>query len=428
MKRTGNLRLLVADYRGILHEHPSLCAVAWDGEGPRVADASDFVQLDPDGGVLMLPGRRPVGCDPATGRFEVVERLRMGGRSGECFAVAAFAPVWQTRTLLPAYESLKAAPMLPLYAYAAAAAAPGGGVLVAAARTDLRRHWDGRHFNTPDLGRRVRAVLRALPGNRIARGLANCALAWRCRTAQNLFYRRWEAGAPVSPACNARCLGCISLQHEGCAASAQFRIKERPSVDEIAALGAFHLEGAVRPMISFGQGCEGEPLLEAGRIAEAIAALRRRTRRGRIHMNTNGGRPAALAALADAGLQGVRIALNSARPSTHAAYFRPVDFSLADVEASIRLAIDAGCHTSLNLLVFPGVTDRSDELDAMIRFLRRTRPHMVQLRSLCIDPERYLEAARPAGRGAPLGMRRALAAMRQAVPGVRFGNFNPLPR
>lgn len=428
MKRARHLRLLIADRHGALHEHPSLCAVGSDGAAPRIADASDFVPLDPDGGVLMLPGRRPVGLDPASGRLEVVERLRAGGRSIECFAVAAFAPVWQTRTLLPAYESLKGAPVLPLYAYAAAAAAPGGRVLVAAERTDWHEHWNGRHYNTPELDRRIRAALRALPGNRIALGLARCAAGYRCRTAQNLFYRRWEAAAPVSPSCNARCLGCLSLQHKGCAAAAQNRIGERPSAAEIVALGAFHLEGAARPMISFGQGCEGEPLLEAGLIGEAIRALRRRTRRGRIHMNTNGGRPTALAALAGAGLQGARIALNSARAPAHAAYFRPRDFSLADVEASIRIAVEAGCITSINLLVFPGVTDRPDELDAAIRLLRRTRPHMVQLRSLCMDPERYLAAIGPAGAGAPIGMRKALDALRQAVPGVRFGNFNELPR
>lgn len=426
MKRLCHSQLLVSDCHGKLYEHPLLCATVWNGDGMRCAGKADFVPLDPDGGVLMLPGRKPVGCDPVTGRLEVVERLRVNSRSIDCFAVAAFAPVWQTRTLLPAYESTAAAPMLPLYAYAAAAAGPGG-LLVAAECTDRHQHWRGHLFNTPDLDQCIRTVLRALPGNRIALGLSKCAMEWRCRTAQNFFYRRWEAGVPVSPSCNARCLGCLSFQHKGCAAAAQFRIKECPAVEDIVALSAFHLEQAGRPMISFGQGCEGEPLMQAEVIAEALIALRRRTRRGRIHMNTNGGRPAALAALAAAGLQSVRIALNSAKPATYAAYFRPLDFNLNDVEKSIQLAVEAGCRTALNLLVFPGVTDRPDELDALVLLLRRTRPHMVQLRSLCLDPEQYLAAIGPAKRGKPIGMHKALAVLRQAVPGIRLGNFNLLP-
>ena len=48
-------------------------------------------------------------------------------------------------------------------------------------------------------------------------------------------------------------------------------------------------------------------------------------------------------------------------------------------------------YTSINYLVFPGVTDREEEIEAMIEFVRRTGFKLIQLRNLNIDPESYLE-------------------------------------
>ena len=63
------------------------------------------------------------------------------------------------------------------------------------------------------LGSRIHSMLRRFPDNRILRQLARCSLQYGCFTAQNIFYQRWEAGIPTTPACNADCLGCISEQH-----------------------------------------------------------------------------------------------------------------------------------------------------------------------------------------------------------------------
>ena len=82
-----------------------------------------------------------------------------------------------------------------------------------------------------------------------------------------------------------------------------------------------HLETARgRVLVSFGQGCEGEPLLRWRDVAKAIRLARARTDRGSINVNTNGSRPDALAALFDAGLDACRVSLNSASPDLYAAY------------------------------------------------------------------------------------------------------------
>ena len=57
----------------------------------------------------------------------------------------------------------------------------------------------------------------------------------------------------------------------------------------------------------------------------------------------------------------MRISLNSFRPQTYAAYYRPVGYALDDVLESIALASARGLRVSLNVLTHPGVTDERAE-------------------------------------------------------------------
>jgi pyruvate-formate lyase-activating enzyme len=201
-----------------------------------------------------------------------------------------------------------------------------------------------------------------------------------------------------------------------------------PSLEDIVTVAAAHLCRAKRPVISFGQGCEGEPTLQADLIEEAIHRVRKLTRRGLIHLNTNGSRPDAIARLAGAGLQSVRIALNSARAEVYCAYFRPRGYDLGTVRESIRLSVRLGLRTALNLLVFPGVNDQADEAEALLDLLAETKPHAVQWRSLCLDPDRYLACLPRSARTGPcLGMRKFMRLIKDRCPWLHTGNFNPLP-
>ncbi|MFN2369475.1 MAG: radical SAM protein, partial [Desulfurivibrionaceae bacterium] len=104
----------------------------------------------------------------------------------------------------------------------------------------------------------------------------------------------WEAPLPTSPVCNARCLGCISLQPSGCCPATQDRIDFTPTPEEIAEVAAPHLERVERGVVSFGQGCEGEPLMQAEIIEKSIGMIRARTGRGTINLNSNSGMPEAV--------------------------------------------------------------------------------------------------------------------------------------
>ena len=80
-----------------------------------------------------------------------------------------------------------------------------------------------------------------------------------------------------------------------------------------------HLETAPYPIVSFGQGCEGEPLLMWETIREAIIEIRKHTDKGSININTNGSKPDAVKALCEAGLNSIRVSTNSARREIYTA-------------------------------------------------------------------------------------------------------------
>ena len=421
------LRLLFADDRGRVYDHPTLLAAARSGDA-LLRPRGRALPLPRGAALCRLPGRRPVGIDPGTGALTVLHEVRVGRRRLVPDAVGATLPPGYTRTLLPAagrplLATLGAAPVLPQWAYTAAGWAEDGPA-VHALRTDRRRHWDPTTHSTPDLRRRVEGLVAT--GNPIYRQLARCALEWRCFTAQNTFYRRDEGAIPSSAACNAACVGCLSEADPGLPPASHERIERAPGAEEMADLAVRHLETASgRVMVSFGQGCEGEPLLRSKEIARAIRLIRARTRRGSIHVNTNGSLPWALAELVAAGLDSVRISLNSASPDLYAAYYRPRGYGLPDVVRSLGLARRRGAYLALNLLTFPGVTDRAGEVERLCALVGRAGVDQVQTRPLAIDPDLYMSLARERGAGGePMGIPALVRALRRARPGLVVGNFS----
>lgn len=416
-------RLLFADADGRVMDHPRLLASVRSGDallGPLEAP----IALPPGARLAHLPGRRPVGVDPQTGELTLLQEVTVRGRRIEPHAVGALLPPGYTRTYLPG-EVKADGPLLPQWAYTAAAWGRGEPVAWAV-RTDRRTHWDPERFSTPELRSRVEAALRRDSDNRVLRQLKTCALLYRCFTSQNLFYGRDEAAIPVSVMCNAACVGCISEQPPEGPPASHARIDDGPTAEEMARVALHHLTQATgRVMVSFGQGCEGEPLTRWPAIAQAIRLVRAETARGSLHLNTNASLTGGLAALLDAGLDSVRVSLNSAVKDLYEAYYCPVKYGWEDVDASLSLAHKRGAYLSLNLLTFPGVTDRAGEVEALVELIRRHRVDQLQTRSLCIDPLQYLEVARDRGAGGrSLGVRAMLARLRQKAPWLRVGNFS----
>jgi pyruvate-formate lyase-activating enzyme len=353
----------------------------------------------------LLPGRTPL--------------LVAGRAPARQTALAALLPAGFTRLLLPAYAAREGAPQLPLFGYTFACVVDDA-LHVAAVRTDESTDWKPRYFADGELESLIARRQAIDPANRTLAQVALCSREYGCFTAQNVFLERGEAAMPVSPKCNAACVGCISELEAGSAIpSPQTRIAYEPQSAELARIGIHHLERVADGIVSFGQGCEGEPLLRAPIVAQAIEAIRARCPNGTINLNTNGSLPRSLRRLIDAGLQAARISLNSFRPAVYAAYYRPTGYELDDVLESIALAAGAGLRVSLNYLTHPGVTDERAEIEAAEAFLSAHPVSMIQTRTLNIDPELYFaRVGRPIE---PLGMRAALDRIQRL--GVALGNF-----
>ena len=260
-------------------------------------------------------------------------------------------------------------------------------------------------------------------GNRLVLQLSRCALEYHCFAAKNVFYRRWECPLPTSPVCNAECIGCLSSQPaESCTASHE-RITFVPTVKEVTQVALPHLEEAEDAIISFGQGCEGEPLLQVDLLEKSISSLRDNTERGTINLNTNASIPRSVGRLCQEGLDSIRITLNSPDSQLYDRYFKPKGYGFGHVMESIHRAKERGIFATINLLVFPGVTDREEEVERLISLVGETTIDAIQMRNLNIDPDLYLQAIDSRG-GEAIGISRMMDTMREEFPRLIFGYFN----
>lgn len=413
---------VAADCQGRVIDLPGLAAAGRSGHTVYPLDGARLIPLPKGSDLYLLPSRPAVGF-AADGS--------MVATGGKYTAVAAFLPPGYTAISLAACHSNKAAPRLPLYCYCAVAWYRGK-FYVPALRVDSDPKHDPCRWDRRAVAREVKAWLRKYPANRLIahHGLV-CALQYGCPNAINLFLRRWEAPVAVSGSCNARCQGCISEQAATAVKSPHDRINFVPTVEEIVELAVQHLEQAPRAMISFGQGCEGEPLLQGKLIENAIRAIRKKTKRGTLHINTNGSLPKTVARLIDAGLDSIRVSLNSARKPLYTAYYDCRNYSFADVMQTLRIAGKGGLWTSLNYLTFPGVTDDAAEYAAFAKLLAAVQPQMIQWRNLNIDPDWYMQTvdrAVPLRRRRIMGIPELMQKLSTEFPDIRFGYFNPPAR
>jgi len=184
-----------------------------------------------------------------------------------------------------------------------------------------------------------------------------------------------------------------------------------------------HLEGVSDAIVSFGQGCEGEPLLQGETIAKAVAEIRKLTTSGTINLNTNASLPDEVEKICIAGLDSIRISLSSAREEYYKKYFRNKKYSFSDVMKSIEIARKYNLVISLNLFVFPGITDNPDEITALKSIIEEFEIDLIQMRNLSIDPDVYLSALdHPAEAG--IGMFKMIDTLNKDYPDLKFGYFN----
>ena len=417
MALTESPYLLYSDGEGNIFEDETLYVVGRAGWDAYPIPEEDWIPLPEGGSLYELPGRRGIGIDVESGEMRLCEKG---------WAVAAFIPPAHTGLYISAYDSLTEAPLLPLFCYTAVGWLDGVNYVPAVRiEQDIRQDCEGYDQETIDYG--AAHLLKTYGENRLVQHLMqNCCMTYHCPAARNFAMGRWECPIPISPACNANCIGCISFQPiEEEIVSNQERLSFKPTAAEVVEYTVPHLMSAPYPIVSFGQGCEGEPLLMWETIKEAIIEIRKHTDKGSININSNGSNPVAVAALAAVGLDSLRVSTNSARPEIYNAYYRPNNYTFQDIVESLKVMTAAGKWTSINYFVFPGMTDTVAEYEALRQLIKDTGLKMIQWRNFNIDPDWYLGKIGVTEPGEIMGVKQMMELIREEFPDLKFGYFNP---
>lgn len=409
-------QLLISDIKGRIYPYPGLQASGMKAGNFFRLKTEELIKLPAGTRLFFLPDRAPVGYDAKLQCFTVPEGF---------FPVSAFTPPGYSVTYNSAYEEIGRPRMLPLFSYAACAWYRGD-FFVAAVKVDRDKRHDQSFIDLAKVKKNILKFRKVFRANRLVRHLEECAFQHNCPNAQNFFLSRYEAPLPVSPACNASCVGCISYQKPGRCPATQPRIKFIPTPEEVKDIAVYHITNSRNPIVSFGQGCEGEPLLAGQTIEQAIKLIRKETSKGVIHLNTNASKPRTVSRLFDAGLNSMRVSANSVRPEYYRRYYRPRGYSFQDVLKSIETAKACGGFVSLNYLTMPGFTDSRQEFEALRAFLKKYKIDMIQWRNLNFDPLRYFkELEITVSPKDSLGIRELMWILKKDFPRLKMGYFNP---
>ena len=411
--------LVVCDEHGDMFEIPEYRMAGMTGSEPVAPGPEDLLDLPFGSDLFMLPGRSAVGYDPRRNSFTEIKEYR----GSPVYAAAAFMSPAYLQVLRAAYRTRPDAPVLPLYCYTALGW-KNDRFVAAGMRIDADTRQDLHLVDINRINANAPKLIKKFPGNRLVNHLiTNCVARYGCPAARNFVLGRWECPLPISISCNAECIGCISKQACGAGIRASHdRISFVPAPREIIEVAVAHLEKAERPVVSFGQGCEGEPLMASGVIEESIRGIRKRTHRGIINLNTNASLPHAIERLCKAGLDSIRVSMNSAQQTRYERYYRPRNYRFGEVVESLRIARKFGIWSSVNYFIFPGLTDSADEIAALNRIIDETRINMIQTRNLNMDPELYMQNLRldPRARNS-IGIREWVAMMRKTRPRIKLG-------
>ena len=418
-------QLLFSDKKGKIFSFSGLEAAGMKARHFFRFSQSDLIKLPACSSLFVLPGRLPLGFSQEDNSFRALKYNPFKKNREEVFAVSAFIAPGFTLTHNVAYQEIAHPKILPLFAYAPVCFYKNE-FYVAAVATDREKRQDERLMSLELINKNVKQLRKIFPKNRLMRHLEGCALVNNCPAAKNFFLNRYEAPLPTSPFCNSRCLGCISYQPQNKIPVTQPRIKFFPSPEEISQTALYHLGKVRDAVVSFGQGCEGEPLMAGKIIEEAIRLMRRSTSKGIINLNTNASKPKIIARLFDCGLDSMRVSLNSAQEEYYNRYYKPQDYSFASVLDSIKEAKVRGGFVSLNYLTLPGFTDSQEEYLALEDLLGKYSLDMIQWRNLNFDPARYCSELKiSCEKSEMLGIKNMINTLKKRFPRLLMGYFNP---
>jgi hypothetical protein len=281
-QKTRQLMALVANREGEIYELDGYAAVGMAGRQLAPLSTHDTVPLPFGSEMMYLPDRYPILYNIRKKNFESLHEDPY--HPGEpLYPVAAFNSPGFIVSSISAYWERENAGFLPLFSYGAVGWFRGG-FRSTIFRIDREKRQDLRLMPQQGVAVGIQAKRQQMPDNRLRRHLESCAQKYGCPAAKNFFLRRGEAPLPTARHCNARCRGCLSQQDDRIIPHSQNRIDFTPSPQEIAEVALAHIKSVRRAVVSFGQGCEGDPLLAVDVIEPAIRLIRQATRQGTINV------------------------------------------------------------------------------------------------------------------------------------------------
>ena len=245
-KRGVLLTALVANSKGNIFELNGYAAVGMAGDSRVVLTKRDTQQMPYGSELMYLPDRYPILYDIEKGKFEALRENPF--RPGEpIFPVAAFNSPGFMLSYVSAYGQKRSAGYLPLFSYGAVGW-HNSEYRAAVILVDREKRQDLRLMKRESVLAGIREMRKQMPTNRLRQHLESCALRYGCPAGKNFFLGRYEAPLPTAQHCNARCIGCLSLQMNNEIPCSQDRIGFTPSCEEIAEVALSHI-GRVKKSI-----------------------------------------------------------------------------------------------------------------------------------------------------------------------------------
>ncbi|MCB9481931.1 MAG: radical SAM protein [Desulfobacteraceae bacterium] len=415
---------VVANEKGEIFELEGYSAVGMACNDLYVLNEQNSIKIPDYSELMFLPDRAPILFNNSSNEYEIVEFNPYNVKE-KIFPVAAFNSPGYVITLNSAFDENQDAKPLPLFSYGAV-----GGLdddfVSAVYQVDKEDRQNLSLMPIEKVEEGLNEKIKEYPKNRLIYHIKKCALEWGCPAAKNFFLKRYEAPLPTSRICNANCLGCISLQKDEFISSCQNRINFTPSPEEIAEVALSHIENVENCVLSFGQGCEGDPLLAWEVILPAIEIIRSKTDKGTINMNTNGSLPIIMEKLFNAGLDSIRVSVNSFQKKYYLKYFRP-KYEFEDVLQTIRTAKDKNKFVSVNYLNMPGFTDTEPEMKELFKIIENFKIDFIQWRNLNYDPKLYFRQmfGDKAEDLIPFGIINLIKHLKKNYKNLNHGYFNP---
>lgn len=423
-KKTEFINAVVANMAGEMFDLPDYASVGMAGKTLFFLTETDTIDIPFGSELMMIPQRKPIVYNIKNKKFETLE-FNPYKPDERVLPVAVFNSPGYVNKYFSAWKNDHNANLLPLFSYGATGFGKNGFKSAAILIDDEPRQ-DLRLMPGKQILAGIEAMQNKYPDNRLIHHLENCATQYSCPAGKNFFLKRYEAPLPTAEVCNSKCLGCISLQKDNSITSPQDRISFTPSSQEIFEVAAEHIKNVKNSVVSFGQGCEGEPLTAFKVIEPAIKKIRQHTPFGTINLNSNASKPDLVANLFDTGLDSLRVSINSVREPCYNAYFRPKNYKFKHVLKSITHGLNRGKFLALNYINCPGFTDSELEFKALVKFLKNYPVNMIQWRNMNYDPEQYCRTMFEAGgESPPFGVKFIIDELKKLFPNLIHGYFNP---